>query len=39
MVPFYAVDCDEQKNKPICGEQGIKGFPTVKVKVLVYVSI
>ncbi|KIM32824.1 hypothetical protein M408DRAFT_326552 [Serendipita vermifera MAFF 305830] len=30
LVPFYAVDCDEQKNKQLCGEQGIKGFPTVK---------
>ena len=21
LVPFYAVDCDEQKNKQLCGEQ------------------
>lgn len=31
LVKFYAVDCDEEKNKPLCGQQGIKGFPTVKV--------
>ncbi|KAG8920087.1 hypothetical protein FRC00_010504 [Tulasnella sp. 408] len=30
LVPFYAVDCDAQENKQICGEQGIKGFPTIK---------
>ena len=21
LVPFYAVDCDDAKNKPLCGEQ------------------
>lgn len=31
LVPLYAVDCDEEKNKPLCGRQGVKGFPTVKV--------
>ncbi|KAH8810443.1 disulfide isomerase, partial [Flagelloscypha sp. PMI_526] len=31
LVPAYAIDCDEEKNKPLCGEQGVKGFPTVKV--------
>jgi len=30
LVPFYAVDCDEEENKPLCGSQGVKGFPTVK---------
>jgi len=31
LVPTYAVDCDEASNKPICAEQGIKGFPTIKI--------
>jgi protein disulfide-isomerase A6 len=31
LVPAYAVDCDEEKNKRMCAEQGIKGFPTIKV--------
>ncbi|KIJ55097.1 hypothetical protein M422DRAFT_23749 [Sphaerobolus stellatus SS14] len=31
LVPVYAVDCDDAKNKPLCAEQGIKGFPTVKL--------
>jgi protein disulfide-isomerase A6 len=31
LLPFYAVDCDEEKNKRLCAEQGVKGFPTVKV--------
>ncbi|KDQ61467.1 hypothetical protein JAAARDRAFT_54832 [Jaapia argillacea MUCL 33604] len=31
LVPLYAVDCDEEKNKRLCGEQGVKGFPTVKL--------
>ncbi|KAH7914834.1 thioredoxin-like protein [Hygrophoropsis aurantiaca] len=31
LVPFYAVDCDEEQNKRLCGEQGVQGFPTVKV--------
>ncbi|KZT38169.1 thioredoxin-domain-containing protein [Sistotremastrum suecicum HHB10207 ss-3] len=31
LVPLYAVDCDAEKNKRLCAEQGIKGFPTVKL--------
>ena len=31
LIPAYAVDCDEEKNKRLCSEQGVKGFPTVKV--------
>ncbi|KZT50984.1 thioredoxin-like protein [Calocera cornea HHB12733] len=30
LVPFYAVDCDAEENKPVCGAQGVKGFPTIK---------
>ncbi|KAH9832654.1 thioredoxin-like protein [Rhodofomes roseus] len=31
MVPLFAVDCDQASNKPLCSEQGVQGFPTVKV--------
>ncbi|EEB87521.1 hypothetical protein MPER_15105, partial [Moniliophthora perniciosa FA553] len=31
LVPFYAVDCDDDQNKPLCAEQGVQGFPTVKL--------
>ncbi|TFK17665.1 disulfide isomerase [Coprinopsis marcescibilis] len=31
LIPTYAVDCDEEKNKRLCHDQGIKGFPTIKV--------
>ncbi|KAF7798709.1 hypothetical protein EIP86_009933 [Pleurotus ostreatoroseus] len=30
-IPFYNVDCDDQKNKNLCAEQGVQGFPTVKL--------
>jgi protein disulfide-isomerase A6 len=30
MIPFYAIDCDEDANKPLCSEHGVRGFPTVK---------
>ena len=26
-----AVDCDQDSNKPLCGQYEIKGFPTIKV--------
>ena len=26
-----AVNCDDDNNKPICGQMGIQGFPTIKV--------
>ncbi|KAJ1935663.1 hypothetical protein FBU59_005314, partial [Linderina macrospora] len=28
---FFAVNCDEDANKPLCGEYNIQGFPTIKV--------
>ncbi|KDR80941.1 hypothetical protein GALMADRAFT_241499 [Galerina marginata CBS 339.88] len=31
LVPVYAVNCHAEKNKPLCAEQGVQGFPTVKV--------
>lgn len=31
LVPTYAVDCDAPKNKRLCAEQGVKGFPTIKL--------
>jgi len=31
LVPLYAVDCDAESNKRLCGEQGVQGFPTVKL--------
>lgn len=26
-----AVNCDEETNKPLCGQLGVKGFPTLKI--------
>lgn len=26
-----AIDCDDDVNKPLCGQMGIKGFPTLKI--------
>ncbi|OCB86332.1 hypothetical protein A7U60_g6646 [Sanghuangporus baumii] len=31
LIPFYAVDCDAAANKRLCADQGVKGFPTVKL--------
>ncbi|KAJ7746738.1 hypothetical protein DFH07DRAFT_924219 [Mycena maculata] len=31
LLPFYAVDCDADKNKRLCADQGVQGFPTIKV--------
>ncbi|KAF8507299.1 protein disulfide isomerase [Hysterangium stoloniferum] len=31
LVPVYAVDCEDAQNKPLCAEQDVKGFPTVKL--------
>jgi len=31
LIPAYAVDCDAEKNRALCAEQGVKGFPTVKL--------
>jgi protein disulfide-isomerase A6 len=26
-----AMNCDEEKNKPLCGQMGVQGFPTLKI--------
>ncbi|KAI0339552.1 hypothetical protein BDW22DRAFT_563975 [Trametopsis cervina] len=31
LIPTYAVDCDKDSNKRLCAEQGIQGFPTIKL--------
>lgn len=31
LVKLGAVDCDAEQNKPLCGQYGIQGFPTIKV--------
>jgi protein disulfide-isomerase A6 len=31
LAKVAAVDCDEESNKPLCGQMGIKGFPTLKI--------
>ncbi|KAJ7355671.1 thioredoxin-like protein [Mycena albidolilacea] len=31
LIPLYAVDCDQDKNKRLCSEQGVQGFPTIKL--------
>ncbi|GAA5968707.1 hypothetical protein JCM11641_000703 [Rhodosporidiobolus odoratus] len=31
LVNVVSVDCDADENKPLCGEMGIQGFPTIKV--------
>ncbi|KIM90274.1 hypothetical protein PILCRDRAFT_812003 [Piloderma croceum F 1598] len=31
LIPFYAVDCDVESNKRLCGGQGVQGFPTIKL--------
>jgi protein disulfide-isomerase A6 len=31
LIPTYAVDCDADANKRLCAEQGVQGFPTVKL--------
>ncbi|TFK75049.1 hypothetical protein BDN72DRAFT_955384 [Pluteus cervinus] len=31
LIPTYAVNCDKDRNKKLCSEQGVKGFPTVKL--------
>lgn len=30
LIPFYAVDCDDAANKPLCAEYQVQGFPTIK---------
>ncbi|KAI8342571.1 hypothetical protein BC941DRAFT_413150 [Chlamydoabsidia padenii] len=31
LVTVAAINCDEDSNKPLCGQYDIKGFPTIKV--------
>jgi len=31
LAKVVAVNCDDDNNKPICGQMGIQGFPTIKV--------
>eukprot|EP01094_Clydonella_sp_ATCC50884_P024368 TRINITY_DN608_c1_g1_i1.p1 TRINITY_DN608_c1_g1~~TRINITY_DN608_c1_g1_i1.p1 ORF type:complete len:417 (-),score=162.41 TRINITY_DN608_c1_g1_i1:267-1442(-) len=31
VVSIGAVNCDEDKNKQLCGQYGVQGFPTIKV--------
>ncbi|BGP07721.1 hypothetical protein JCM10049v2_003561 [Rhodotorula toruloides] len=31
IVNVVSVDCDTDENKPLCGEMGIQGFPTLKM--------
>ncbi|GAA5982103.1 hypothetical protein JCM10908_004743 [Rhodotorula pacifica] len=31
LVNIVSVDCDTDANKPLCGEMGIQGFPTLKI--------
>ncbi|GAA5874584.1 hypothetical protein JCM3774_004653 [Rhodotorula dairenensis] len=31
LVNIVSVDCDADANKPLCGEMGIQGFPTLKI--------
>lgn len=30
VVKFGAVNCDDDANKPLCGQFGVEGFPTIK---------
>jgi hypothetical protein len=34
IVPVVAVDCDAESNKKLCAEQGVRGFPTIKVRLV-----
>lgn len=31
LAKVAAVNCDEEANKPLCGQMGVKGFPTLKI--------
>lgn len=39
LLPLYAVDCDAANNKRLCADQGVKGFPTVKVRLFDFRTI
>ena len=29
LIPAYAVNCHAEKNKPLCAEQGVNGYPAL----------
>ncbi|CAN6629468.1 hypothetical protein TRVA0_012S01090 [Trichomonascus vanleenenianus] len=31
LVNFYGVNCDEERNKPLCGKYGIQSLPSIKI--------
>jgi protein disulfide-isomerase A6 len=31
LVTVAAINCDEEANRPLCGQYDVKGFPTIKV--------
>lgn len=31
LAKVAAVNCDEETNKPLCGQMGVQGFPTLKI--------
>jgi len=31
LIGTYAIDCDDEKNKQLCAQQEVKGFPTIKL--------
>lgn len=31
LAKVAAIDCDDESNKPFCGQMGIQGFPTLKI--------
>lgn len=31
LAKVAAVDCDDEGNKPLCGQMGVQGFPTLKI--------
>ncbi|KAJ9615287.1 hypothetical protein H2200_001362 [Cladophialophora chaetospira] len=31
LAKVAAVDCDDEANKPFCGQMGVQGFPTLKI--------
>ncbi|KAK2747522.1 hypothetical protein FQN57_002014 [Myotisia sp. PD_48] len=31
LAKVAAIDCDEESNKPFCGQMNVKGFPTLKI--------
>ncbi|QKX53339.1 uncharacterized protein TRUGW13939_00417 [Talaromyces rugulosus] len=33
LAKVAAVNCDEDENKPLCGQMGVQGFPTLKIVV------